>query len=57
MRATGNSWTASMRLVPAALDLRLILDNYGTHKTPLIHRWLGRYPRFTYTSLQPVLPG
>jgi DDE superfamily endonuclease len=24
----------------------LILDNYGTHKTPLIHRWLARHPRF-----------
>jgi hypothetical protein len=24
--------------VPAALDVHLILDNYATHKTPLIHR-------------------
>ena len=32
--------------VPAGLDLHLILDNYGTHKTPLIHRWLARHPRF-----------
>jgi transposase len=32
--------------VPAALDVHLILDNYGTHKTPLIHRWLARHPRF-----------
>jgi transposase len=31
---------------PAALDLHLILDNYGTHKTPLIRRWLARHPRF-----------
>lgn len=31
---------------PAALDLHLILDNYGTHKTPLIHRWLAKRPRF-----------
>src|SRR6266508_2278442 len=23
-----------------------IVDNYGTHKTPLIHRWLLRHPRF-----------
>src|SRR5271154_107209 len=28
--------------VPAALDVHLILDNYGTHKTSLIHRWLAR---------------
>lgn len=32
--------------VPADLDLHLILDNYGTHKTPAIHRWLVRHPRF-----------
>jgi transposase len=32
--------------VPAALDVHLILDNYGTHKTPAIHRWLARHPRF-----------
>ena len=32
--------------VPVALDVHLILDNYATHKTPLIHRWLARHPRF-----------
>jgi transposase len=32
--------------VPAELDVHLILDNYGTHKTPMIHRWLARRPRF-----------
>src|SRR5215831_11417127 len=32
--------------VPATLDVHLILDNYGTHKTPMIHRWLARHPRF-----------
>jgi transposase len=32
--------------VPAELDVHLILDNYGTHKTPSIHRWLARHPRF-----------
>lgn len=32
--------------VPAALDVHLILDNYATHKTPRIHRWLARHPRF-----------
>jgi len=31
--------------VPATLDVHLILDNYGTHKTPRIHRWLARHPR------------
>jgi len=28
------------------LDLHLVLDNYGTHKTPAIHRWLVKHPRF-----------
>ncbi len=32
--------------VPDALDVHLILDNYGTHKTPSIHRWLARHARF-----------
>jgi transposase len=32
--------------VPTDLDVHLILDNYGTHKTPKVHRWLVRHPRF-----------
>lgn len=32
--------------VPVNLDIHLILDNYGTHKTPIIHRWLVKRPRF-----------
>jgi transposase len=32
--------------VPSRLDVHLILDNYGTHKTPSIRRWLVRHPRF-----------
>jgi transposase len=32
--------------VPRALDVHLIVDNASTHKTPLIHRWLARHPRF-----------
>ena len=32
--------------VPADLDVHLILDNYGTHKTARIRRWLSRHPRF-----------
>jgi transposase len=32
--------------VPAELDVHLIIDNYSTHKTPAIHRWLVRHPRF-----------
>jgi transposase len=32
--------------VPPTLEVHLILDNYGTHKTALIHRWLAKRPRF-----------
>jgi len=32
--------------VPQDLDVHLILDNYATHKTPAIHRWLAKHPRF-----------
>jgi transposase len=32
--------------VPHRHDLHLILDNYATHKTPAIKRWLVRHPRF-----------
>jgi transposase len=28
------------------LNLHLIVDNYGTHKTPAVNRWLKRHPRF-----------
>jgi transposase len=44
------------RNVPAELDVHLICDNYQTHKTPEIKRWLLRHPRFhmhltpTYSS-------
>lgn len=34
------------RQVPPDLDVHLILDNYATHKTPAIQRWLVRHPRF-----------
>jgi transposase len=34
------------RAVPADLDVHLICDNYGTHKTPIIRAWLDRHPRF-----------
>jgi len=31
---------------PKDLDLHLVLDNYATHKTPDVKRWLLRHPRF-----------
>jgi transposase len=42
--------------VPAELELHLVCDDYQTHKTPEIKRWLLRHPRFhlhltpTYSS-------
>ena len=44
------------RNVPADLEVHLVCDNYGTHKTPEIKRWFVRHPRFhlhltpTYSS-------
>jgi transposase len=32
--------------VPAGLDLHLVCDNYATHKTPEVKKWLLRHPRF-----------
>jgi transposase len=34
--------------VPDGLDVHVVLDNSSTHKTPAIHRWLLRHPRFTF---------
>jgi len=42
--------------VPAHLDAHLVVDNYGTHKSPAIKKWLDAHPRFhmhytpTYSS-------
>jgi polyene macrolide polyketide synthase len=32
--------------VPEDLAIHLVLDNYATHRTPAIKRWLLRHPRF-----------
>ena len=34
------------KAVPEDLDIHLVLDNYGTHKTAMIHDWLADQPRF-----------
>jgi transposase len=34
------------REVPDDLAVHVILDNYATHKTPKVHRWLLRHRRF-----------
>ena len=32
--------------VPDDLEVHLVCDNYGTHKTPSINAWLAKHPRF-----------
>jgi transposase len=32
--------------VPDGLELHLVCDNYATHKTPEVKKWLLRHPRF-----------
>jgi len=32
--------------VPAELEVHIILDNYGTHKTAMIRKWFAKRPRF-----------
>jgi transposase len=42
--------------VPAELDVHVVADNYGTHKSPAVKTWLAAHPRFhlhytpTYSS-------
>ena len=39
--------------VPADLDVHLVIDNYATHKAPLIRNWLNRRPRW-HVHLTPT---
>lgn len=32
--------------VPLKLDIHLVMDNYGTHKSPIVKAWFTRHPRF-----------
>ena len=49
-RHRGKEFLAFLRTidasVPAELDVHLVMDNYGTHKTPSVRGWLARHPRF-----------
>jgi transposase len=44
------------RNVPAPLEVHVIMDNYSSHKHPMVRRWFVRHPRFhphftpTYSS-------
>lgn len=39
--------------VPDDLDIHLVMDNYATHKTPLIRKWLAKRPRW-HVHLTPT---
>jgi transposase len=39
--------------VPRELDVHLVMDNYATHKTPLIRKWLAKRPRW-HVHLTPT---
>jgi transposase len=41
------------RETPKELDLHLIVDNYATHKHPVVQHWLSRHPRF-HTHFTPT---
>jgi transposase len=45
---TGLSRMAISRManVPAGLDVHIVMDNYGTHKTAIIRNWFAKRPRF-----------
>ena len=43
--------------IPQVLDVHLVCDNYGTHKTPAISAWLVKHPDSTCASLRPVPSG
>ncbi len=35
--------------VPRELDVYLVMENYATHKIPLIRKWLAKRPRWNVT--------
>jgi len=39
--------------VPDGLDAHLVMDNYATHKTPLIRNWMAKRPRW-HVHLTPT---
>ncbi len=43
--------------VPGHLDVHLVADNYATHKSPAIVRWLESHPRFHMHFTRPTPPG
>ena len=47
-RSSSSSSTRSMRRSPRepGVEIHMILDNYGTHKTPAVKRWFERHPEY-----------
>jgi hypothetical protein len=45
------------REVPTDLDVHLVVDNYGTHKAPVVKKWLLAHPASTSTSSRPTPAG
>ena len=49
-RHTHKEWLAFLKLLdretPPELALHLIIDNYATHKHPVVRAWLEKHPRF-----------
>ena len=43
--------------VPHERAVHLVCDNYATHKTDTIGRWLTAHPRFHLHSVRPARPG
>jgi transposase len=39
--------------LPADKDIHVVMDNYGTHKTPRVKRWLARHPTQMARALHP----
>jgi len=42
---------------PGDVPLHLVMDNYGTHRTPQVEAWLRRHPRSFFISCPPVPVG
>ena len=36
--------------IPEDLNVHIVLDNVATHKTPEVHKWLVKHPRFIFHS-------
>jgi len=47
---THKEWLAFLKVIErdtlAGLQIHLIIDNYATHKHPVVKAWLARHPRF-----------